>query len=91
MVGRKCSSVPGILLLIGRNFVVLVAVAFLIATPIAWIVMNNWLESFAHRIRMSLWIFALPGAVVVLIAMFTISFHTIQAARANPAHSLRYE
>lgn len=85
------ASVPGILLLIGRNFVVLVAVAFLIATPIAWIVMNHWLESFANRIPMSWWIFALPGAVVVLIAMFTISFHTIQAARANPAHSLRYE
>ena len=85
------ASVPGILLLVGRNFVVLVAVAFLIATPIAWIVMNNWLESFANRIPMSWWIFVLPGAVVVLIAMFTISFHTIQAARANPAHSLRYE
>jgi len=85
------ASVPGILLLVGRNFVVLVAVAFLIATPVAWAVMNNWLESFANRIPMSWWIFALPGTVVVLIAMFTISFHTIQAARANPAHSLRYE
>lgn len=85
------ASVPGILLLVGRNFVVLVSAAILIATPVAWIVMNNWLEGFANRIPMSWWIFALPGAVVVLIAMFTISFHTIQAARANPAHSLRYE
>jgi putative ABC transport system permease protein len=85
------ASVPGILVLVGRNFVALVAVAFLIATPIAWLVMDNWLQGFANRIALSWWIFALPGIVVTLIAMFTISYHTIHAARANPAHSLRYE
>jgi putative ABC transport system permease protein len=85
------ASVPGILLLVGRNFVVLVAVSILLATPIAWIIMTNWLESFANRIPLSWWTFALPGLVVIFIAMFTISFHTLQAARANPAHSLRYE
>jgi putative ABC transport system permease protein len=85
------ASVPGILVLVGRNFIVLVAVSILIATPIAWYIMSNWLQGFANRITMSWWIFVLPGLVVTLVAMFTISFHTIQAARANPAHSLRYE
>src|SRR5690606_997564 len=85
------ASVPGILVLVGRNFVALVAVAIVIATPIAWVVMNHWLQGFANRITMSWWIFALPGLVVTLVAIFTISYHTIQAARANPATSLRYE
>ncbi|HEY8513422.1 MAG TPA: ABC transporter permease [Cyclobacteriaceae bacterium] len=85
------ASVPGILLLVGRNFVVLVAVSILIATPIAWVIMNQWLQGFANRISMSWWIFALPGVAVTLVAVITISFHTLQAARANPAHSLRYE
>lgn len=85
------ASVPGILVLVGRNFVVLVAISFLVAVPIAWYVMDSWLQGFANRITMSWWIFALPGLVVTLVAIFTISFHTIQAARANPAHSLRYE
>jgi len=85
------ASVPGLLVLVGRNFIFLVAVSILIATPIAWYVMDNWLQGFANRITMSWWIFALPGLVVTLVAIFTISFHTLQAARANPAHSLRYE
>lgn len=85
------ASVPGILVLVGRNFIVLVAVSILIATPIAWYVMNNWLQGFANRITMAWWIFALPGLVVTLVAILTISYHTLQAARANPAQSLRYE
>src|SRR5690606_22954613 len=70
------ASVPGILVLVGRNFIVLVAVSILIATPIAWYVMNNWLQGFANRITMAWWIFALPGLVVTLVAILTISYHT---------------
>lgn len=85
------ASIPNLLFLISYNFILLVLVSIVIATPIAWTVMNQWLESFATRIPMSWWIFALPGLIVVFIAMFTIGFHTIQAARANPSKSLRYE
>jgi putative ABC transport system permease protein len=85
------ASIPSILLLVGRNFVILVAISILLASPIAWVVMSQWLEGFANRIPMSWWIFVLPGSVVIFVAMFTIGFHTVQAARANPAQSLRYE
>lgn len=85
------ASIPNLLFLISYNFIVLVVVSILIAIPIAWMMMSQWLESFATRIPMSWWIFALPGLVVVFVALFTIGFHTIQAARANPSKSLRYE
>jgi putative ABC transport system permease protein len=85
------ASIPNLLLLISYNFIILVVVSIFIATPIAWTVMSQWLDGFANRIPLSWWIFVLPGLVVVFVALLTVGFHTIQAARANPAKSLRYE
>ena len=63
----------------------------LIASPIAWFVMNQWLEDFAYRIHLSPWIFITAGILALLIALFTISFQSIKAALANPVKSLRSE
>jgi putative ABC transport system permease protein len=66
-------------------------IAILFATPLTWWVMTSWLESFASRISLAWWIFAVPSLLVVLIAFFTVSIHTLKAARTNPVKSLRYE
>jgi putative ABC transport system permease protein len=85
------ASITSIVVLMGRNFLLLVIIAIVTASPIAWYVMNQWLEEFAYRINMSWWLFVIPGITVILIAMMTIGFHTVRTARVNPAHSLKYE
>jgi putative ABC transport system permease protein len=85
------ASIQSILTLVGRDYLLLLAIAIVIATPLSWWIMSNWLEDFANRISMSWWIFALPSLVVVMIALLTVSFHTLKAARTNPALSLRIE
>jgi len=85
------ASVSGIIALLSKNFVKLVLLAILIACPIAWYTMNKWLQSFAYRIEIGLWVFALAGGLVMLIALVTVSFQAIRAALANPVESLRYE
>ncbi|HEX5169991.1 MAG TPA: ABC transporter permease [Cyclobacteriaceae bacterium] len=85
------ASITSIVLLMGKNFFLLVVIAIVAASPVAWFVMNQWLEGFANRINMSWWLFAIPGFTVIMIAMTTIGFHTIRTARVNPSHSLRYE
>ena len=65
--------------------------AIILAIPIAWWVMTSWLENFANRIPLSWIIFAIPSAMVVFIAILTVSLHTIRAATTNPVKSLRYE
>lgn len=85
------ASVSSILILVGRDYVVLVLAAILFAVPAAWWVMNGWLQEFANRISLNWILFVLPSALVVLIALITVSFHTIRAARTNPVTSLRYE
>lgn len=85
------ASVAGILQLISREYLLLLGVAIAMATPLSWWVMDHWLTSFANRIHLSWWIFAAPSLMVVLVAMLTVSFHTLKAARTNPATSLRTE
>jgi putative ABC transport system permease protein len=63
----------------------------LCSTPLAWVVMQNWLNDFAHRITLSWWVFALPNLVVILIALLTVSALTLKTALTNPARSLKYE
>jgi putative ABC transport system permease protein len=70
---------------------ILLALAFLIAGPLAWFAMNAWLHAFAYRINISWWIFALAGSVALLIAVLTVSYQAIRAATANPVSSLRSE
>ncbi|MEQ9414887.1 MAG: FtsX-like permease family protein [Cyclobacteriaceae bacterium] len=85
------ASVQSILGLVSKDYLLLLGIAIVAATPLSWWVMNNWLQDFANRINLSWWIFALPSLVVIFIAMFTVSFHTLKAARTNPARSLRVE
>ncbi|MEJ7684821.1 MAG: FtsX-like permease family protein [Segetibacter sp.] len=85
------ASVLNITNLLAREFIVLVAIAFIIATPIAWWMMHQWLQDFNYRINISWWIFALTGVAALGIALVTVSFQAIKAAIANPVKSLRTE
>ena len=85
------SSVSGIVRLLSKDFIRLVLVAILVAIPVAWWVMQNWLESFAYRIEINWVVFALAGFLAVCIALLTVSFQAIKAAVANPVKSLRTE
>ncbi len=85
------ANVGGIVALLSRDFVKLVLIASLIAFPISWWAMNQWLQSFAYRVGISWWIFAIAGLSAVLIALVTVSLQTIRAALANPIRSLRSE
>ncbi len=85
------ASVQGITGLISKDFLLLVCISCLIAFPIAWWMMHNWLENYKYRIQISWWIFLVAGMMAVLIALFTVSFQAIKAAVANPVKSLRSE
>jgi len=85
------ASISNIVLLLSRDFIGLVVVAFLIASPIAWFIMHKWLQDFAYRIDIEWWIFVLAGLLAVTIALATISYQAIRAAAANPVKSLRTE
>ena len=85
------ASVSGITLLMSREFILLVALAILIASPLAWWAMNTWLQDFAYRITISWWIFAVAGAGAIVIALLTVASQAVKAALANPVKSLRSE
>lgn len=85
------ASVAGIVSLLSKDFIKLMGIAFVVATPIAWWALNKWLENFAYRISISWWIFPLSGALMLGIALVTMSIRTIRAAIANPVKSLRTE
>jgi putative ABC transport system permease protein len=85
------ASVSNIVMLLSKDFIKLVIIAFVIASPIAWYVMHNWLRDFAYRINISWWIFIAAGMLSVVIALATISFQAIRTAMASPVKSLRTE
>jgi putative ABC transport system permease protein len=85
------ASASGIALLLSKDFLRLVAWAFLIAAPLSWFFSNQWLQGFAYRSTVYWWIFVLAGMTSLLIALLTVSFHAIRAALANPVKSLRAE
>ena len=85
------SSVNGIVILLAKDLVKLVLIAMLIATPIAWIAMNKWLQDFAYRINIGWWIFGIAGMAGLVIAFVTVSIKAVNAALANPVKSLRTE
>jgi len=85
------ASVANIVTMLSTDFVKLVLVSFVIATPIAWWFMHKWLQDFAFRIDLSWWIFALTGITALIIALVTLSFQAIRAAVSNPVKSLRTE
>jgi putative ABC transport system permease protein len=77
--------------MLSSGFLKLVALAFLVATPVTWYLMNSWLEHFVYRTTISWWMFAAAGLSVMLIALLTVGFQAIKAALANPVKSLRTE
>lgn len=85
------ASAGNIVRLLTKDFLKLVLIAFVIALPIAWYTMSRWLESFAYRIDLTWWMFALAGLLTISIAVLTISFQSIKAAWMNPVKSLRNE
>ncbi|MDO6429338.1 ABC transporter permease [Flavitalea sp. BT771] len=85
------ASVAGVVMTLSRAFIRLVVIAFAIATPMTWWLINKWLQGFAYRIKIQWWMFALAGAVAVMIAFLTVGVLAIRAARSNPMKSLRTE
>jgi putative ABC transport system permease protein len=85
------ASVTGITSLLSKDFLKLVGIAILIASPIAWWAMSQWIQNFAYRINLGLWIFVFAGLIAIVIALITVSFQAIKAALMNPVKSLRTE
>jgi ABC-type antimicrobial peptide transport system permease subunit len=85
------ATAGNIVYLFSKEFIILIAIAFAIAAPIAWYFMHQWLEDYAYRINIGWWIFLIAGGAAILIALITISFQAIKAAIANPVKSLRSE
>ena len=85
------ASVVQVTMLLSKDFLKLVFIAAVVAFPVAWWAMNNWLQDFAYRINISWSVFLIAGLTSISIALFTISFQAIKAAIANPVKSLRAE
>jgi putative ABC transport system permease protein len=83
--------VPNVITLLSKDFLSLVIVASIIAFPIAWWVMNRWLQDFVYRISIGWWIFLIAGIIAIIITLLTVSFLAVKAAVANPVKSLRTE
>jgi putative ABC transport system permease protein len=85
------ATAGNIVYLFSKEFIILIAIAFTIATPLAWYFMNQWLQNYVYRVNISWWLFAAGGFAAIIIALATISFQAIKAAVANPVKSLRTE
>jgi putative ABC transport system permease protein len=85
------ASVSTIVALLSKDFLKLVLIANILAWPLAWYAMHQWLQDFTYRIDLGWWIFALAGFMALLIALFTISFQAVKVAVANPVKNLRAE
>lgn len=85
------ASVSNVIALLSKEFIKLVLIAIVIASPIAWFAMNKWLQDFAFRITISWWMFVIAGIIAMVIALITVSFQAIKAALMNPTKSLRAE
>lgn len=85
------ASMASLFNLLSKEIIAMVFVAIIIASPLAWIVMNDWLKEYAYHIDITLWIFLVAGSIAVLIALATVSLQTIRALLANPVKSLRTE
>jgi ABC-type antimicrobial peptide transport system permease subunit len=85
------ATAANIIYLFSKEFVLLIGVAFLISTPIAWYFVHQWLQQYVYRISISGWIFAVGGLLALLIALATVSFQAFRAASVNPVKNLRTE
>jgi putative ABC transport system permease protein len=85
------ASLPSLISLLSKDFLQLVGIAFLIATPVGWYLMNKWLQDYAYRIHIEWWIFVLTGAAIISIAFLTVSLQVVRASMTNPVKGLRSE
>jgi putative ABC transport system permease protein len=85
------ASVQNVVFILSKDFLLLVIISFVIAAPVSWLVMHNWLQDFAYRINISWWVFGIAGLVALVIALGTISYQAIKAALVNPVKSLKTE
>jgi len=85
------ASVSGLAGLLSKDFIKLVCISCLVAFPIAWWAMHNWLQNYQYRIDIDWWVFIIAGLVAIFISLATVSFQAIKAAIANPVKSLRTE
>jgi len=85
------ASVRSVVFILSKDFLALVIVSFVIAAPVSWLIMHNWLQDFAYRIGISWWVFGIAGSMAFVIALSTLSFQAVKAALANPVKSLRSE
>ena len=85
------ASVVDITAMLSKDFLQLIFISLVIALPVSWWVMSNWLQNFAYRINITPYVFVIAGISVVLVTLFTISFQSIKAAMSNPVNSLRSE
>ena len=85
------ASVSNIVALLSKDFIKLVIIAFIMASPIAWYIMNKWLEDYAYRTEIGAWVFVAAAGLSILIAFITISVQSVKSALANPVQSLRTE
>jgi putative ABC transport system permease protein len=85
------ASVPGIVALLSKDFLKLVLISFVLAAPLAWWAMHEWLQNFAFKAGVSWWIFAGAAVGALLVALLTVSFQSIKAALTNPVNSLKNE
>jgi putative ABC transport system permease protein len=88
VAGAKSSE---ILILLNKEFIIWVVVAFIIACPVAWFTMQKWLQNFVYKTGVNWWIFALSGIIAFGIALLTVSWQSWRAAIRNPVEALRYE
>jgi putative ABC transport system permease protein len=85
------ASVAGVTTLLSKDFLKLVMISFVIASPIAWLAMSKWLDGYNYRISISIWVFVIAAVLTIVISIITVSFQAIKAAMANPVKSLRSE
>ncbi|MDQ3396079.1 MAG: hypothetical protein M3512_18490 [Bacteroidota bacterium] len=85
------ASISGILMLLSKDFIKLILLAFIIATPIGYYFINKWLENFVYKIELHWWLFVLPGIGLLVLSLLVLSAQSINAALANPVESLRNE
>ena len=85
------ATVTGVVALLSQDFLKLILIAIVVASPIAWYAMDSWLQDFAYQTTMDWWVFVLAGLIAASIALLTVSFQSIKAALMNPVKSLRSE
>jgi len=85
------ARITEVIAMLNKDFVIMIFISFFIATPIGWIALHKWLQTFAYKTEVNWWIFALAGIIALCIALLTVSWQSWRAATRNPVEALRYE